>query len=755
MKMNRFKFVGISNLILTFSIVVLVGCKSIDVDQINSQLVSNPPAAGENNASNGMDGSCSPSSNNSAELKKSLNTKIIYKVTKGNSTSYSDLPSRSLIPITNGSGPCLTAADNAVGFDNAATTVKTIKIRSENVFSSSNTPIYNSITTASSENNKPHFSSSTNVAELKNTTKDKKQYKTMGGSASSGSSGSSGSSSLDSASKTELNDSPSKGANKSSERQTTDTKRVLKVAEGNVTSYSDVPINKPGPTTEDEKIIEVQAPAPESTGSGLDAIVPIITSNFASCNIGINSGDLLYYGGEMPLKNLAKMSMGWIRPWGSSLKDVALDLDNNGYLKTVDSEGAQTIISDDAWGRSADDKKYVLLYDGEGKLIFNLNKPKIIKEEPGRIELELADGRMGMMELSTNPANYLKNIRIIPLKDESNYRASITRDEYRNLWKGAGVIRFMNSQRTNNSKEVRWEQRQQAATFGAAKGQSLEDIVQMSNEMNSSPWLTVPHLANDDYFRNMAIYVRNNLDPDLKVYIEYTNEAWNWGFTQTSYLKKLAEDNGTTIYQEYGQRSKRLFEIWGEVFGGNDRLVRVIGTQHHNPWISEQIMKTQGLSNLVDALAVGYYVGHELGGAMAPDTLHMSEDEIFSYLNTQSLPKSKELLIKQKEVADKYDLELIAYEAGQHLVASAEHRENATLVNKLISLNRNPKMYQLYINMYKDWNDVGGGMIVWFQSAGQPTKWGSWGLLEDSSERQQQTAPKYKAFKQMLRNSGC
>jgi len=471
-------------------------------------------------------------------------------------------------------------------------------------------------------------------------------------------------------------------------------------------------------------------------------------------NIGVNTGSLLYYGAEMPLKDLAKMSMGWIRPWGSSMKEIPLDLDSDGYLKTVDSGGAQTIISDDKWGRSSDDNKYVVLYDGEGKLSFNLNGTKIIKEEPGRIEIELGNGRSGMTQSSTNPANYLRNIRIIPLAHEYDYSDKITREKYKGLWGSAGVVRFLDSQRINNSKEVEWSDRQKLTTFGARNGQSLEDIIQMSNEMNASPWLLAPHLANDDYFREMAVYVRDNLNPTLKVHIEYTNEAWNWGFQQTHDLNNLAKQNGTTLYQEYGGRAKRLFEIWTDVFGGSSRLVRVIGTQHHNSWISEQIMKVQGLSGLVDALAVGYYVGHEFSGSMAQSALDMTEDEVFNHLNSNSLPKAKELLIKQKQVAEKYQIELIAYEAGQHLIAGAEWRENQPLVDKFISLNRNQKMSQLYMNMYKDWNDIGGGLIVWFQTAMKPSKWGSWGLL-DNAVQDPEASPKYKAVKDMLSNEGC
>lgn len=478
-------------------------------------------------------------------------------------------------------------------------------------------------------------------------------------------------------------------------------------------------------------------------------------------NMGVNIEGINYYSQGMPFIDIAKMSMGWIRSWGSSWENVELDLDNNGYLKTVDAGTAQTIISDDLWGRDISDNRYVLLYDGEGKLEFNLNKAKVIKSEPGRIELELPQGRAGMAQKSTNPSNYLRNIRIIPIEHENDYKQAILHEQYKKTWENIGVVRYLNTQATNHSTEIQWQDRQKPTKFGTKGGQSIEDIIQMSNEMNVNPWLLAPHLANDDYFREMAIYVRDNLNSNLKVYIEYTNEAWNWQFPQTKYLAALAKKNGTTQYQEYGKRAKRLFDIWLDVFGSETRIIRVIGTQFGNPWISEQIMKTTGLDGSVDALAVGYYIGHELGSKkMASKTLAMSNAEIFTYLRDNSFPEAKKLLQEQKIVADNYGLELVAYEAGQHLVASGVSPDLGVLVDhpalteKLISLNRDGRMTDFYMDMYKQWSEIGGGLIVWFATTDKPTKWGSWGLLE-SMGQDPEKAPKYQAIRNMFTEQGC
>jgi len=538
-------------------------------------------------------------------------------------------------------------------------------------------------------------------------------------------------------------------------------KKIQKVTRGDVVAYEwATPQQAKQVVAEADTQVEIITVGKSGFGASSDSNKEQ-TSTCKVQNMGVNIEGVKYYSQGMPFNDLSKMSLGWIRSWGSSWEDIPLDLDENGYLKTVDAGKAQTILSDDLWGRDKDDKRYVILYDGEGELVFNLIKAKIIKSEPGRIEIELKKGRAGMSQISTNPSNYLRNIRIIPKKHEDSYQKNLVGELFADTWENMKVFRYLNLQKINSSTETAWQDRKKPHTFGAKGGQSIEDIIQMSNTTNTNPWLLAPHMANDDYFRNMAIYVRDNLNPDLKVYIEYTNEAWNWQFTQTKYLSGLEKKNGTPRHQEYGKRAKRLFDIWLDVFGNTDRIVRVVGTQFANPWVSEQIMKTPGLAGSVDVLAVGYYIGHELGQEkMALRTLEMSNEEVFDYLSQQSFPKAKEYLIGQKKVADDYDLELVAYEAGQHIVAHGTHPTLGTLVDnkaltaKLISLNRDARMEQFYMDMYDQWNEVGGGLITWFATTDKVDNWGSWGILEHAGQ-DPNTAPKYQAIQRMIADQGC
>ena len=46
----------------------------------------------------------------------------------------------------------------------------------------------------------------------------------------------------------------------------------------------------------------------------------------------------------------------------------------------------------------------------------------------------------------------------------------------------------------------------------------------------------MPVNGDSEYVTNFAQYVEQNLDPGLKVYVEYGDELWNWAISMTSIL---------------------------------------------------------------------------------------------------------------------------------------------------------------------------------------------------------------------------
>jgi hypothetical protein len=412
------------------------------------------------------------------------------------------------------------------------------------------------------------------------------------------------------------------------------------------------------------------------------------------------------------------------------------------------------------WASESDSKRYVVLYDGDGELDFWLTKPSNILRSKGRIEFDYdASKHLGLTIKSTSPTNHIRNIRVVPLDSETNFMTQPFRSEFTRLWEGVSVMRYLKPQKISNSTKVVWSDRHKPSTFGGLTGMALEHIVEYSNATNTNPWILMPHLADDTFFRKAAWYVKKNLNPNLKVYLEYTNEPWNYALKQTHYFKERGEENDTHRLTEYSKRAARLFEIWSRVFKHDERLITVVNTQFWSPRSAQIVLETPELLGKVDALAVGYYIGALNKRGSNADDLYKSNDQVIDELFEELEIKGKLTIQKNKEVADKYNVDLIAYEAGQHLQASGGFRRQdpknwQKLVDKYIQINRSPRMYDLYLKMNQTWQEAGGGLIVWFETTYPSDKSGSWGLLETMSQ-DPSSAPKYRAIKKIIEQQGC
>lgn len=65
---------------------------------------------------------------------------------------------------------------------------------------------------------------------------------------------------------------------------------------------------------------------------------------------------------------------------------------------------------------------------------------------------------------------------------------------------------------------------------------SLKDITDLSNQDNTDAWFCVPITASDACIDAIADWFAANLNPGLKVYLEYQNETWNNIFQATQVL---------------------------------------------------------------------------------------------------------------------------------------------------------------------------------------------------------------------------
>jgi hypothetical protein len=135
-------------------------------------------------------------------------------------------------------------------------------------------------------------------------------------------------------------------------------------------------------------------------------------------------------------------------------------------------------------------------------------------------------------------------------------------------------------------------------TFTLKTGVSLEKQVLLINTLGANGWFNLPHKATDDYIRNVSIYLRDHVRPDVKIYLEQGNECWGTATHCGIYANKMGTQLNVTIAKNqnlysadlqgricfHAQVMKHYSDIITSVFGvqNRTRLKFVINTQGIN-----------------------------------------------------------------------------------------------------------------------------------------------------------------------------
>ena len=421
--------------------------------------------------------------------------------------------------------------------------------------------------------------------------------------------------------------------------------------------------------------------------------------------LGINLGGITYYSSELVFVDIFKQSSPWIsqaegKGWG---KGGPLDLTSDGWVKSLrPGQRAESLICRVKGHYPAG--KYICLYDGTGTINFGFDA-KVQSQSEGRTVLDVNPGDGGILVsiTETDPNNPVRNIKVIMPSFEKSYMNHTFRPDFLKRWQNFKVIRFMDWMSTNNSKIKNWDDRPAAdmQTQGQ-KGVALEYMIQLANTLNADPWFCMPHLATDEYIRNFAVMVKENLKPNLKVYVEYTNEAWNGIFGQAHYCAQkgkelnLSDNSYQTQLFYYSKRSVEIFKIWRQVFEDNSRLVRVLSSQSANPWTGMQVMTFEDAYKHADALATAPYFGHSIGDPGQQDkNQNFSVEQVLDYCRT-AIEENQKTIEQNAANAKQHGIDLIAYEAGQHLVGCQGAENNQKLTDLLHAANRDPRICLLY-----------------------------------------------------------
>jgi hypothetical protein len=493
--------------------------------------------------------------------------------------------------------------------------------------------------------------------------------------------------------------------------------------------------------------------------SGLEADLFAVANENAA--LGINLGSVTYWSSEIVFVDLFRHSQTFKSqaPGADHAQGGPLDLDDNGWVRSLRGDGHfadSIILSRPAVGYPGG--IYTCLYEGQGKIEFAYGT-RLVEQTPGRmrISVEPAQNILTLRITETDPADPIRNIRVILPGFEETYGAQPFHPDFLERWAKFKVLRFMDLQRTNNSEQVDWSDRPTPAmqTQGSDAGVALEYLIGLANTLGADPWFCMPHRATDDYIRHFAEKVQTELDPGLKVYVEYSNECWNGIFAQAGYCRDngrelgLSDNDYQAQLRYYSKRSVEIFAIWEDVFGGTDRLVRVLAAQSANPWTSEQVMDFEDAYEHADVFGIAPYFGNALGHPKTQDEVaQMTVDEVLDEC-AEYIEQGNETIARQAQLAEGRGLRLVAYEAGQHLVGHGGAENNENLTALFHAANRHPRMGQLYRDYLAGWKQNGGTVAMMFSSMATNSKWGSWGLMEYHGQPAAE-APKYQAVIEYL-----
>lgn len=508
-------------------------------------------------------------------------------------------------------------------------------------------------------------------------------------------------------------------------------------------------------------------------------------------DIGTNLGGLADFGTELPFVNLMHNAREWYtkdvgNPNAAFNSDQATNLAYrpDGYPTHVPQNISESTFPQEVvtiWGRTAGwpAGEYVVLWDGTGELRLFGSFSNLTETGPGRITFDLVPQPEGVVEIAIESSvigDPVHNIRLIMPGHEATYEDQPFNPTWLDKLSPFKTVRFMDWGQTNNWGQARgegwdnpaefdWSERSQMDhyTWAYEKGIPYEMMVKLINDYDLDGWVCVPHRASPDYIAGLAAYLRDNVEPERHLYVEYSNETWNWIFGQAQWLNKYGcEQTGTSWPEGIVPYVQRCMDGFTTAFAGQlDRITRVVGTQLSWVDVSQRIVNNMTPGSF-DAVTPTWYFGFTDTGEAELDALGTSAtvDDVADRAE-EGLAQSFVYLEEQlTEVANPLGLPLVFYEGGQHLTPTP-FGVMPTYADALIDVQRSPRMYDLYSSWMNSIRQLQSGneplLLMHFSFvAPRSPQFGSWGILETMDQDTNLIpAPKYSAVLNNMAGFGC
>ena len=325
-----------------------------------------------------------------------------------------------------------------------------------------------------------------------------------------------------------------------------------------------------------------------------------------------------------------------------------------------------------------------------------------------------------------------------------------------------GNLRMMELLHTNGNPVTNWIGRKLASdpTQQDARGVAWEYVIQLANAANKDIWINIPQgvdltdTSANNYVTQLATLLKANLNPNLHVYVEYSNELWNTQFSQTTNNMNAAiadvnsgadptlnYDNINNQwywgYRRVAHQIVKISQLFANVYGAaaiNATIRPVYVSQEVQPYLTEDsltyIQKNFGSPSL--------YI-YAIGGApyFAAGSSDTTLDGLFTALQAglnQFLPGFSGQPVYSggtvwtgisfKSLANYYGLHSVAYEGGPDLTAES----NSVLAEQAAN---DIRINQLDQDELADFFGCGNDLFVFYKLSAPPGSGSVFGVYED------------------------
>ena len=344
------------------------------------------------------------------------------------------------------------------------------------------------------------------------------------------------------------------------------------------------------------------------------------------------------------------------------------------------------------------------------------------------------------------------------------------------------TLRFMDWTNTNGNQQADWNQITPASwpgrhtiqtdgawewsatdkkteltnNFSSDTGESWQSVIDLGNATGKDIWINIPVRATDAYVKNLATLLKQKLNPALHVYVEYSNEVWNYGFEQWYYNDASTKALLAGDAQAAANYQKNCVGWADDACHFAERLLQ-ISNDFANVWGSSAINaairpvfcnQEVGASNTQMALAYinntygppsSYFYGICSAPYWGPASVTAGEstDDLLAASAT-AIPTWDGYLLPYTAAARYYGLHNFTYEGGTGM-----NDLNQIDLPNMLAANADPRMGVQVTQALTGAFQNGVDMYMYYASSGGWSKYGMWGATNDVMDL---TQPKWHAL---------